>query len=58
MVMSDQLHFPAALSPGKGPQYPLDRKQGETQGQSGNSGEQTNFSTLPAVEIIPKFASP
>jgi hypothetical protein len=40
------------------PRYPLDRRQGGTQSRSGHFGEQTNFSTLPAVELIPKFSNP
>jgi hypothetical protein len=42
MEMSDQLHAPAALPPGKEPQYPLDRRLGGLQSRSGHGDEEKN----------------
>jgi len=39
MEVSDQLHAPAALPPGKNPRYPLDRRLGGTQSRSGRGGK-------------------
>jgi hypothetical protein len=37
--MSGQLHAPAALTPGKEPRYPLDRRLGGPQSRSGRREE-------------------
>jgi hypothetical protein len=42
MEVSCQLHAPAALSPGKSPWYPLDRRLGGHQNRSGRGGEEKN----------------
>jgi hypothetical protein len=42
MEVSDQLHAPAALSPTKESRYPLDRRLGGPQSQSGRCGEEKN----------------
>jgi hypothetical protein len=49
--MSFQLHVPAALSRGNRPRYPLDRKLGGSQTQSGRCGEKENI--VPARNRIP-----
>jgi hypothetical protein len=43
MEVSGQLHAPAALPPGKSPQYPFDRRLGGPQSRSGRYGEVTFF---------------
>jgi hypothetical protein len=50
MEVSGQLHIPAALSPGKDPWYPLDRRVGGPQSLSGRGGEEKNFQPLPGLE--------
>jgi len=47
MEGSGQLHAPAALPPRKEPQYPLDRRLGGRQSQSGRGGEEKNSQPLP-----------
>jgi hypothetical protein len=51
--MSGQLHAPAALSSGKQPQYPLCRRLGGPQSQSGRYEEEKCF--LPLKGIEPRF---
>jgi hypothetical protein len=48
--VSDQLHAPAALFPGKEPWYPLDRRLGGSQSRSGRGGEEKNFQPPPGIE--------
>jgi hypothetical protein len=43
MEVCGQLHAPAALSPGKSPLYPLDRRLGKSQSRSGRRGEEKMF---------------
>jgi len=50
MEVSGQLHAPAALPPGKRPWYPLDRRLGGPQIQSGHGGEEKNSHLLPGLE--------
>jgi hypothetical protein len=47
MEVSDQLHVPAALSPGK---EPLDRRLGGAQSRSGHNGEEKIFQRLQGIE--------
>jgi hypothetical protein len=47
MEMSDQLHAPAALPPGK---EPLDRRLGGPQSRSGRGGEEKIPSPPPGIE--------
>jgi hypothetical protein len=42
MELSGQFHAPAALSRGKSPRYPLDRRLGGPQSRSGRGGEEEN----------------
>jgi hypothetical protein len=51
MEVSGQLHDPAALSPGKSPQYPLDRRLGGPQSRSEHSIEEKNSQSLPGIEL-------
>jgi hypothetical protein len=51
MEVSGQLEGPAALHPGKEPQYPLDRRLGGPQNRSGRGGEEKNSQPLPGLEI-------
>jgi hypothetical protein len=46
MEVSGQLHAPAALPPGKDTRYPLDRRLGGPQSQSGRGGEEKNSQPL------------
>jgi hypothetical protein len=46
---SGQLHAPAALTPGKSPRYPLDRRLGGPRSRSGRYGEEKNLA-LPGNE--------
>jgi hypothetical protein len=48
--VSGQLHTPAALSPGKGPWYPLDMKLGGPQSRSGRGAEENNWKPLLGLE--------
>jgi hypothetical protein len=50
MEVSGQLHAPAALLPGKGPRYPLDRRLGGLQNRSGHGSEMQNSKPLPGIE--------
>jgi hypothetical protein len=52
LEVSGQLHAPAALPPGKKPQYPLDRWLGGPQSRSGNM-EKWKFLPLPGPELRP-----
>jgi len=46
-----QLHSLAALSPGKSPWYPLNRRLGGPQSQCGCDGEERNSQPLPGHEL-------
>jgi hypothetical protein len=50
MEVSGQLHAPAALPPGKDPQYALDRRLGGPQSRSGRGGEEKNSQYPPGIE--------
>jgi hypothetical protein len=50
MEVSDQLHAPAALPPGKDPWFLLDRRLGGPQSRSGGGGEEKNFQPSPGIE--------
>jgi hypothetical protein len=50
MVVSGQIHSPAALPPGKSPSYPLDRRLGGPQSRSERDGEEKNSQPLPGIE--------
>jgi hypothetical protein len=50
MEMSGQLHAPAALSQGKSPCYPLDRRLGGPRSQSGHGSEEKNSQPVPGLE--------
>jgi hypothetical protein len=50
---SGQLHVPTALSQGKSPRYPLDRKLGGLQSRSGRCGVEKNPLLLPEIEPRP-----
>jgi hypothetical protein len=50
MKVSGQLHAPAALSQGRALWYPLDRRLGGPQNQSGHDGEKKNSHFLPGLE--------
>jgi len=50
MGVSDQLHAPAALPPGKEPSYTLDRKLGGPRSQPGRGGGEKNSQPLPGLE--------
>jgi hypothetical protein len=52
MEVSDQHHAPAALPPGKEPQYPLDRRLGGPQSQSGHGGEEKNSTYVHSIERV------
>jgi len=47
--LNGQLHSLAALSQGKNPQYPLNRRLGGPQSLSGCSGEDRNSQPLPGT---------
>jgi hypothetical protein len=53
MEVGDQLHITAFLLPGKEFKYPLDRRLGGFQNQSGHCGEKKNFLPLPGIK--PQF---
>jgi hypothetical protein len=50
MEVSGQLHTPAALTPGKKPWYPLDRRLRGSQRRSGRGGEEKNSQPPPEIE--------
>jgi hypothetical protein len=50
MEVSGQIHAPAALPPGKQLRYPLDRRLGGPQSQSGPYGEEKNRLLLQGIE--------
>jgi hypothetical protein len=52
MGVSGQLHAPAALSPGKSPWYPLDRRLHGPQSQFGCGGEEKNSQPLPGLKPL------
>jgi hypothetical protein len=52
MELSGQLHAPAALSPLKELQYPLDRMLGGPQSRSGRGGEKKNSQPLPGIQLL------
>jgi len=58
--VSGQLHASASLLQGKSPWYPLDRRLGGPQSQSGRDGEEKNSQLLPGLEppIIQPVAIP
>jgi hypothetical protein len=51
MEVSGQLHAPAALPPGKEPQYTLDTRLSGPQSLSGHGGEEKNSQPLPGLEL-------
>jgi len=55
MEMNGQLHAPAALTPGKLPPYPLDRRLGGPQSRSGHGGEEKNSQPPPRMSPYGKF---
>jgi hypothetical protein len=50
MEVNGQLHVPAALTQGKRPCYPLDKRLGGSQSRSGHEGEEKNSQPLPGLE--------
>jgi hypothetical protein len=50
MEVSGQLHASAALSQGKSPWYPLDRRLGGPQSRSGSHGEEQDSKSLVGLE--------
>jgi hypothetical protein len=52
MEVSDELHVPAALPPGKEPPVPLNRRLGKPQNRSGRCGVKKNL--LPLLESNPE----
>jgi len=56
MDLSNQLHAPAALTPGEEPLYPLYRRLDGPQSRSGRGEEENNSQPLPAFE--PRSSSP
>jgi len=52
MELSDQLHAPAALSQGKSPWYPLDRRLGGPQSRSGRGGLEKNSHHPQSYELL------
>jgi hypothetical protein len=50
MEVSGQVHAAAALTPGKEPRYPLDRRLGGPQSRSGRDGKEKNSQPLPGIE--------
>jgi hypothetical protein len=50
MEVSGQFRASAALPPGKGPRYPLDRRLGGLLGRSGCGGEEKNSQPPPVIE--------
>jgi hypothetical protein len=50
MEVSGQLHAPTALTSGKEPLVPLDRRLGGPQSRSGRGGEEKNSQPLPEIE--------
>jgi len=50
MEVSGQLHAPAALLLGNSPWYPLDRRLGGPQSQSGHGVEEKNSQPPPGIE--------
>jgi hypothetical protein len=50
MEMSGRIHAPAALPEGKSLWYPLDRRPGGPQSQSGRGGEEINSQPLSGLE--------
>jgi len=53
MEGSGELHAPAALSPGKSPHYPLDRRLGGPQSWSGWGGKEKKSQHFPYQELNP-----
>jgi hypothetical protein len=58
LEVSRQLHAPAALPPGKGPRYPLDRRLGGPQSRSGRFGEQKIIDPTGTRTPTPRSSSP
>jgi hypothetical protein len=52
MKVRSQLHAPAALPPGKEPQYPLDRRLGGRQSRSGHCGVHKTLLLLQGIEPL------
>jgi hypothetical protein len=50
MEVSDKLHAPAALPPGKDPGYPFGRRLCGPQSRSGHGGVEKNSQPLPGIE--------
>jgi len=59
MEVSDQLHALTALPPGKEPGYPLNRRLGGFQSQSGGGGEEKNSQPLSGLEphIVQRYTA-
>jgi hypothetical protein len=57
MEVSGQLHAPAALPPGKSPWYPLDRRLGGPQSQSGRGGEEKNWNPPIIQSVVQRFTA-
>jgi len=51
MEVSGQFNVQDALFPGKGPQYPLDRRLSWPQSWSGHSGKVKKSLFLPGIEL-------
>jgi hypothetical protein len=52
MEVSGQLQAPAALPPGKGPWYLLDKRLGGPQSRSGRGDEEKNSQSLPGLKPL------
>jgi hypothetical protein len=50
MEVSGQLHYPAALPPGKDPPVPIGYEMGGPQSRSGCGGEEKNSQPPPGIE--------
>jgi hypothetical protein len=50
MEVSGQLHTPDALSQGKSPWYPLDKRLGGPQSRSERGGEEKSSHLMPGLE--------
>jgi hypothetical protein len=51
MKISDRLHAPAALSPGKDPPVPIFRRLGGFQSRSRHQGVEKHLLSMPAMEF-------
>jgi hypothetical protein len=52
MEVSGRLHAQVALPQGRSPWYPLDRRLGGPQRQSGSGGEEKNSQSLPGLKPL------